>query len=160
MLRENVTRGVVVLAVIAGGFAARAAVIHARPAAVAVDPEVLEVREAAWRAWFAGDERTLGDLLPSEFLAIGAEGGPDISDRAKTLESSRKFKASGGRLITLTFAETRSQRYGDTVILYGFYEAVFETGAEKHTMRGRLTEIFVRRDGRWIHPGWHLDAQP
>jgi hypothetical protein len=28
--------------------------------------------------------------------------------------------------------------------------------------KGRLTEIFVRQNGRWVHPGWHLDltAEP
>ena len=24
-------------------------------------------------------------------------------------------------------------------------------------LSGRLTEVFVRRAGRWWHPGWHLD---
>jgi hypothetical protein len=28
----------------------------------------------------------------------------------------------------------------------------------KRTMSGRLTEVFVRRGGRWLHPGWHLDV--
>jgi hypothetical protein len=28
----------------------------------------------------------------------------------------------------------------------------------QQAMRGRYTEIFVRRDGRWIHPVWHLDS--
>ena len=22
---------------------------------------------------------------------------------------------------------------------------------------GTLTEMFVRRNGKWVHPGWHLD---
>ena len=34
-----------------------------------VDPEVLAVREAAWRAYFAGDEKALQTMLPSEFIA-------------------------------------------------------------------------------------------
>jgi hypothetical protein len=30
-------------------------------------------------------------------------------------------------------------------------------GQEQETT-GRGTEVFVRRHGRWVHTGWHLDA--
>lgn len=121
-----------------------------------IDPEILTVREAAWRAYFGGDVRTLGDLLPAEFIGISMNEGP-FTDLAATLAGARAFKEKGGRLISLTFPETRAQRYGDTVVLYGRYEAVIETGGAERTLRGRLTELFVRRDGKWWHPGWHLD---
>ena len=42
-------------------------------------------------------------------------------------------------------------------MLYGRYEAVIQSDGAEHTLRGRLTEMFVRRDGKWVHPGWHLD---
>jgi hypothetical protein len=29
----------------------------------------------------------------------------------------------GGKLVALTFPETRAQRFGDTVVLYGSYDA-------------------------------------
>jgi hypothetical protein len=35
-----------------------------------IDPDVLSAREAAWRAYFAGDVKLLGDLLPPEFIGI------------------------------------------------------------------------------------------
>ena len=58
----------------------------------------------------------------------------------------------------LEFPETRAQRYGDVVVLYGRYVAVMESDGVERTASGRLTEVFVRRDGRWLHPGWHLDT--
>lgn len=125
-------------------------------AASDVDPEVLVVREAAWRAYFAGDEKALQAMLPAEFIGISMNNEP-FADLAATLEGSREFKRKGGRLVRLAFPETRSQRFGDAVVLYGRYEVViFSDGAER-TMSGRLTEIFVRRNGKWLHPGWHLD---
>ena len=128
-----------------------------RPAAhEAVDPEVLVAREAAWRAYFGGDLKTLGDLLPEEFIGIGMNEAP-FADRASTLDGARAFRAGGGRLVRLDFPETRAQRFGDAVVLYGRYEAVIASGGSERTLQGRLTETFVRRDGRWLHPGWHLD---
>ena len=40
-------------------------------AAESIDPDVLALREAAWRAWFAGDEAALRSMLPDDFLSIG-----------------------------------------------------------------------------------------
>ena len=126
-----------------------------------IDAELLGVREAAWRAFFGGDAKTLGDLLPEEFLGLGMNDGP-FTNRAMTLEASRAFREAGGRLVRLAFPETQAQRFGDVVVLYGRYEVVVHTGGAERTMRGRLTEMFVRRNGKWWHPGWHLDltAEP
>lgn len=123
-----------------------------------IDPDVLALREAAWRAWFGGDEAALRSMLPEDFLAIGA-GGSEISDCEKVIASSRAFKESGGRLVSLAFPETRAQRFGDTVVLYGSYEATIVSDGEEKQMRGRLTEVFIKREGKWLHPGWHLDLR-
>ena len=134
-----------------------AVVPAAHSAAVAkIDPALLAARESAWRAYFGGDVKTLGELLPPEFIGIGMYDDP-FADRASTLEGARAFRERGGRLLRLAFPETRAQRFGDTVVLYGRYEVVIHSGGEERTMRGRLTEIFVRRGGKWVHPGWHLD---
>src|SRR5262245_45992746 len=122
----------------------------------AIDPEVLAAREAAWRAFYDGDVKALGDMLPEEFIGINMTDGP-FTNRAQVLDAARAFRERGGRLIRLTFPETQAQRYGDVVVLYGRFEVVFQSGGAEHTRRGRFTEMFVRRDGKWLHPGWHLD---
>jgi Domain of unknown function (DUF4440) len=126
---------------------------------VPIDPEVLAAREATWRAWFAGDEIALGTLLPPDFIGIAWSDTP-LSNRAETVAASRAFHASGGRLVRLTFPETRAQRFGKVMVLYGRFEVVLETGGSQQIVRGRLTETFVRRAGKWLHPGWHLDVVP
>jgi hypothetical protein len=123
-----------------------------------IDPDVLALRESAWRAWFAGDEAALRSMLPEEFLGIGWDG-QEISDRSQAIASSRDFKKAGGRLVSLSFPETRAQRFGDTVVFYGSYEVTFAIGTKEQTVRGKLTEAFVKSDGRWVHPGWHLDMR-
>lgn len=119
-------------------------------------PDVLAVREAAWRAYFSGDEDGLRAMLPADFIGISMEDAP-LTGLKETLAGARTFREKGGRLISLTFPETRAQQYGDVVMLYGRYEAVIETGGARQTLRGRLTEVFLRKDGTWVHPGWHLD---
>ena len=121
-----------------------------------IEPEVLKVREAAWRAWFAGDTAALEKMLPPEFIGISMEG--PLTPLPRTLEESRAFRDGGGRLVSLEFPETQAQRYGDVVVLYGRYAVKLASGGSEQSVSGRLTEIFVRRDGRWIHPGWHLDT--
>ena len=131
------------------------------PDAATLDPEVLRLREAAWRAYFAGDEVALGDMLPADFIGINMAGGPFVT-REKALEQARSFRASGGRLVSLEFPETLAQRYGDVMIFYGRYTAVLESGGPERTtqtLRGRLTEMFLRQQGRWVHTGWHLDTE-
>jgi hypothetical protein len=130
----------------------------AQTSAAPIDPELLAIRERVWRAWFAGDEAFLSDILPAEFIAM-SPGDPKMVSKAETIAESRAFAKGGGKLVQLTFAENRSQRYGDVVMIYSRYEMVLETRGERVTQAGRVTEVFVRRQGKWIHPAWHLDGQ-
>ena len=145
----------------ASGRSASPAAETAAPAAI--DPEVLEVlelREAAWRAYFAGDEKALGAMLPDDFIGINMFDGAFVT-REAALQQARSIRASGERLTGLEFPETRAQRYGDVVILYGRFTAVVESGGgepKTQTMSGRLTEVFLHKGGRWLHTGWHLDT--
>ena len=122
----------------------------------AIDPEVLRLRESAWRAWFSGDEAALRAMLPPEFLGIGMDDAP-FSDLEETVADSKAYRARGGRLLRLDFPETRAQVLGDAVVLYGRYSIDLESEGKVTTLAGRLTEVFVKRDGKWWHPGWHLD---
>ena len=45
----------------------------------AIEPEVSALREAAWRAYFAGDETALGAMLPDDFIGINMFDGPFVS---------------------------------------------------------------------------------
>lgn len=132
-----------------------AALVPVEPAAI--DPVLLAVREGAWRAWFAGDTAALRRVLPPDFIGI-AWGEAPFASLDDTLAASKAFHDGGGRLVRLDFPETRAHRFGHAVVLYGRFEITLATASGEQTVRGRLTETFVWREGRWWHPAWHLDA--
>ncbi|HEX6884796.1 MAG TPA: nuclear transport factor 2 family protein [Planctomycetota bacterium] len=119
--------------------------------------ELLGVRAAVWRAFFTGDEGTLLDLLPPDFIAIDPSG-PIAPGREGQVEGLRAFRDSGGQLVALDFPVTEIQLLGDVAVLYTTYAVELATPQGPQRLAGRATEVFQRRDGRWVHPGWHLDT--
>ena len=119
--------------------------------------EILELREAAWRTWFDNDQAAFQRVVPEELVAMGWAGG-EWEDRGQTLRAMAEFAKGGRTLRALEFPRNVFQKYGDVVILYTTFRLVLEDAAGKaEDISGRGTEVFVRRNGRWIHTGWHLD---
>jgi hypothetical protein len=117
---------------------------------------LMQAREAVWRAWFAGDGETLKKILVPELITIGQDGS--VGTLESNLEQSRAYAANGGKLLRLEFPSTKIQTYGNTTILYSSYVMDLQSGGETRTERGMATEIFVWRDGAWVHTGWQLAA--
>lgn len=121
------------------------------------DSSLFVAREAVWRDYFANGP-DLATALPDNFVAINT-GDSLWEDRAATLAGARASAARGTRLTELRFPRNVVQRYGDVAIIHSRYEAVLETGAERFTMRGHITEVFVWDGKRWIHPSWHMNIE-
>ena len=119
---------------------------------------LLDAREAVWRAYFAGDRATLEKLIPDETIAIDPGGNPNWSGRQRILEGSTEFAKSGGKLIKLEFPKTEIQVYGMTAVIYSIYSYELESGGQRSSHSGRVTEVFVLRNGQWVNPGWHMDS--
>lgn len=128
-----------------------------RPLGEQVKKRLLDAREAVWRAYFAGDRATLEKLIPEETIAIEA-GDNTWSTRQTILDGSTLFAKSGGKLLKLEFPRTEIQVYGFTAVLYSNYAYELETGGQRSTHSGRVTEVFVLRKGQWVNPGWHMDS--
>ena len=118
---------------------------------------LLDAREAVWRAYFAGDRATLDKLIPEETVAIEA-GDNNWSNRQSILDSSTQFAKSGGKLVKLEFPKTEIQVYGFTAMVYSNYVYELEVGGQHVNRTGRVTEVFVLRNGEWVNPGWHMDS--
>lgn len=122
------------------------------------ETELLRVRELVWRAYFAGDTKTLKELLPTDTIAISS-GSDHWDSQPEILEDAAKFHADGGKLIRLEFKDTKIQRYGDAAMLYTRYLYEIKVKNKRSIASGRVTEFFVRRAGKWLNPGWHTDSK-
>ncbi len=120
--------------------------------------QLLKVREAVWRAWFANDRKTLEELVPEGSIAINS-GDEKRENQAEILQSAAEFQASGGKLIWLEFPRTEVQRFGDVAVTYSLYAYETEAQGQRTLKSGRVTEIFVMRHGKWTNPGWHTDSE-
>ena len=119
--------------------------------------EILRVREAVWRAWFANDTKTLQKLVPPDTIVISA-GEDKWKTQAEVFQSAADFQKEGGKLIRLEFPRTEIQRFGKVVIVWSKYLVETETNGKRSLISGRVTEVFVRRHGQWTNPGWHTDS--
>jgi ketosteroid isomerase-like protein len=118
---------------------------------------LLDAREAVWRAWFAGDRATLEKLIPQETVAIES-GNNNWSNRQTILDGSEQFAKGGGKLVKLEFPKTEIQMYGAAAVVYSNYSYELEQGSQRINQSGRVTEVFVLRNGQWVNPGWHMDS--
>jgi ketosteroid isomerase-like protein len=128
-----------------------------RPLPDQMKKRLLEAREAVWRAFFAGDRTTLEKLIPEETVAIEADGD-NWSNRQTIFDGSAQFAKNGGKLVKLDFPKTEIQVYGFTAVVYSNYVYELEVGGQHINRSGRVTEVFVLRNGQWVNPGWHMDG--
>ncbi|SRR5579871_6477739 len=121
------------------------------------DQALLQVRETVWRAWFAGDIKTVEALVPPETIVLSG-GEEKWKHQADILQSAVEFHAQGGKLVRLEFPRTEVQHFGDVAIVWSSYIVETEVAGKRSTSTGRANEIFVWRDGHWLNPGWHTES--
>jgi len=122
-----------------------------------IKKQLLEAREAVWRAFFSNDRATLEKLIPEETLTIEA-GYNNWGNRKAVFNGAAEFAKNGGKLVKLEFPKTEIQVYGFTAVVYSDYLYEVEAGGQRHQQNGRVTEVFVWRKGQWVNPGWHMDS--
>lgn len=127
-----------------------------RPITPEVRAQILEKRDAVWKAWFTNDRPMMEKLIPVETIAI-SDG--DWADRARIFADARNFADSGAKLVKLEFPKTEIQAYGNTVLIYTTYQYETELNGKRSTSSGCGTEMFVWRGDELVNVGWHLDSK-
>jgi putative oxidoreductase len=121
------------------------------------DEQLLGTRDAVWRAWFAGDTKTLEELVPQETIVISG-GEEKWKNRADVIRTAVEFHEKSGKLVRLEFPHTEVQHFGEVAIVWSSYIVETEVGGKRSSNSGRATEIFVWRHGHWSNPGWHTSS--
>lgn len=124
-----------------------------------VREELLAARDTAWRSFFQKDAAPAERILAPELIAIQASD-ERWDNRAGLVKLARSMGTRGVQLARLEFPRTQIQVFGDTAILYYTYIMEQRLGDRVAVEAGRGTEVFHRRDNRWIDVGWHLDSGP
>jgi ketosteroid isomerase-like protein len=132
----------------------------AQPMTVSPDmrEQILNSREAVWKAWFTNDRAALERMIPAEAIAID-DASETWSNRTNILAGAQRFADNGGKLVRLEFPKTELQVYGNTIIVYTTYLYETEVNGQRTTRSGRGTEIFVRRGDELVNTGWQLDSK-
>lgn len=124
------------------------------------DLAALEViRKDVWVHWFSGDTARLRRVLAPELVAISADA-PHWQSLNETIAGSAKFKADGGKFVSVTFESNTTHHFRDVVVMFSHYAVVTERAGTRATQKGLATEVFVRTNGRWVHTSWQLDSTP
>jgi len=121
-----------------------------------VHQELITARDLAWRSFFQPDSSVVERILAPELIAI-QEGSDRWDDRSGLISMAKSMSQRGVQLVRLEFPRTEVRLYGDTAILYYTYVMEQRLGQQAVVEAGRGTEVFVRREDRWIDTGWHLD---
>ena len=148
----------VALRVIVTSCLALTGVAHICAQQSASESELLRARESVWRAWFDDDQNALAKLVPTDTIVISS-GESQWKHQAEILKSADSFHLKGGKLLRLEFPQTEIQHFGEVAILYSKYLYETQMNGKKEITFGRVTEVFVYRDGRWTNPGWHTDEE-
>jgi ketosteroid isomerase-like protein len=118
---------------------------------------LLKARESVWRAFFANDRAALEKLIPDDLITIEPHGN-DFGHRAVVLSAAEQTAKSGVKLARLEFPKTEIQVYGNTAVVYSTYLYELDKDGKREQSSGRVTEVFVMRQGQWVNPGWHMDS--
>jgi ketosteroid isomerase-like protein len=94
-----------------------------------------------------GDVRRFDELLAEDFLCSNPDG--TLIDRAQFLQQTARPVTITG----LTALDVQIRLLGDTAIIHARTRYNTATGEERH---GRYTDVWARRDGRWLAVSAHV----
>jgi ketosteroid isomerase-like protein len=118
---------------------------------MANDPKVIETLEALNRGYLLAGEKAdvawYDAHLAPDYMATNPDGS--LVDKAGFL--ARFKKPYGG--MNLRAPEVHIQMVGDVALIHCGFE---DTMPDGRTGRGRYTDIWARRDGRWLCVSAHF----
>ncbi len=133
-----------------------ALIISAQPADSSVSDDAVRLRqiEKEWnQALERGDRSYVEALLAPE--AVFTTGRGRLVMRAEVLDAMK-----GEKIEISTVSDLDIRVYGDSAVILGSYYQKGSGGAAAYESRGRFTDVFVKRDGRWQVVAVHTSPLP
>lgn len=115
---------------------------QAAPSSVSAELQQFEQRLAS--TYKAGDCDAWGDMLAPEWSVIHIMG--NVITKAEAL---RMCNAPRPAIDTITIDEVSVRSYGDAAVVTGRTTAR-TAGPNPESVALRFTDVFIRRDGRWL----------
>jgi ketosteroid isomerase-like protein len=119
--------------------------------------ELLGVRQQVWESYFSNDQMKLRELIAEDFLTINPDEA-HWQNRDEFLAGAKAFVSGGGKLVSLSFSRTEIQRFGDVAVLYSQLQITMESQGKRESLSCRSTEVFQKRNGKWVNTGAHVDS--
>jgi hypothetical protein len=108
----------------------------------AVTVELMKVEGIVTQASYDGDISTLASYIADDYSGTGADGKTQNKNQvladAKQDKVTRSWKITDGKLVS---------HDGDSAVLTYVQSQTLRNG---RTYRARVTDTFVKRDGRWL----------
>lgn len=124
--------------------------------AKATQDELIELQNAWMDAWRRGDEPRLREIIGDEFTLTSAR-----SDRLMD-KSEWLALATGGRVVAESFdyRDFRVQPYGEVAIVKSRMRQKATVDGAPWDAEFMLTDVWIRRDGRWQVVARHSSTSP
>ena len=119
--------------------------------------ELLKVRQLVWESYFLNDEAKLKELIGGDFITINP-GEQHWQNHDEFVAGAKAFVDHQGKLMSLSFPRTEIQDFGDVAVLYSLVQITMESQGKRESLSCRSTEVFQKRNGRWVNTGAHVDS--
>lgn len=136
-----------------------AACAHAAPRDTAassdIRAEVLAV-ETAWNdALVRKDTAAVARILAPDFVYVAPDG--EMAGRELLL---RVIADPRGQMEPFTTRDVVVRRHGETAVVTGWFRQAGTAQGQRYESYIRYTDVYVRRDGRWIAVSAHASRLP
>jgi ketosteroid isomerase-like protein len=120
-----------------------------------VRAEVIAV-ETAWNdAIVRKDTAAVARILAPDFVYVTPDG--QVVERALLL---RAIADPLGRMEPFTTRDVVVRRHGDAVVVTGWFRQAGTADGQPYASFVRYTDVYVRKDGRWIAVSAHASRLP
>ena len=116
-----------------------------------MEEELLKLEKAFAQAIVTNDLEAIGRLVTDDWIIIDPNG--EIVDRTRFFEVIKSGALTHDMMESEDF---RVRVYGDSAVVTAITSAKGKFTGQEFSTRERATDVFVKRDGRWLCVLTHL----